>query len=216
NTSSDPATLAPLIENGAQARGITISEDGSTIVFQSDDALTPQVHGGIHNVYEWHDGNVYLLSDGRDTNQHSGLIGMDATGQNVFFTTADKLVGQDSDTSVDVYDARIEGGFPAPLLPAGCKGEECQGPLTAPLGPVSIGSDGPPLVGNLTPSPEKATSVKPKPKKPLTRKQELKRALKRCRKDRSKLKRAKCERAAKAKYGPKPKRKRARKGMKRK
>ena len=41
-----------------------ISEDGSTVVFQSDDALTPHVHGGTSNVYLWRGGDVYLISDG--------------------------------------------------------------------------------------------------------------------------------------------------------
>ncbi|MGO9322461.1 MAG: hypothetical protein ACLQBY_16915 [Solirubrobacteraceae bacterium] len=156
NTSSDPATLAT--ESGVPGR-LTVSGDGSYIVFQSNDALTPQVQGGLHNVYEWHDGNVYLISDGTDSSDptesqaHPGLIGMDASGANIFFVTADQLVGQDTDEDRDVYDARIDGGFPAPTREASCEGEACQGPLSGPPAPsLPGGSTAPPAIGNLTPA----------------------------------------------------------------
>jgi len=52
------------IYNGASSEGRrVISEDGSTVVFESSQALTAQVHGGADNVYLWW-GNVYLISDG--------------------------------------------------------------------------------------------------------------------------------------------------------
>jgi hypothetical protein len=131
NTNSDPATLAPLVEGGALRRGTTISADGSYVAFQSNDALTPQVDGAIDNTYLWHDGEVSLISDGIDTNQNAGLIGIDVDGEDVFFTTADQLVRQDRDDAVDVYDARIDGGFPAPAAPSPCEGEGCLGAAAA-------------------------------------------------------------------------------------
>jgi hypothetical protein len=184
----------------------TVSEDGSYIVFQSDAALTPGVHGGIHNVYAWHNGQIGLISDGTDTDESAGLIGMDRSGTNIYFTTADKLVGQDVDDDVDVYDARIDGGFPKPALEPSCSGEACQGPLSAPLSAISplISSTGVPAVGNLAPlTKPKPAIVKPKPP---TRAEKLAKALKQCRKDRSKSKRKRCEASAKAKYGTKAKR----------
>jgi hypothetical protein len=199
NTTSAPASLAIPGRGAAERRGITISEDGSYVVFQSNDALTPQVQGGLRNVYEWHDGNVSLISGGTDTNENAGLIGMDASGANVFFTTADKLVGQDVDASVDVYDARIGGGFPAPLLPAGCKGEECQGPLSGALSQVILGSTGAPAIGNLPAPPPPKTTTTPKPK-PLTKAQKLAKALKQCKKDKAKTKRKTCEAKARRRY----------------
>ena len=155
NTSSDPATLATQFVPNR----LTVSENGSYIVFQSNDALTPQVHGGLQNAYEWHDGNVYLISDGIDRINHAGLIGMDAAGANIFFTTADRLVGQDTDEDTDVYDARIDGGFPAPTPAPSCSGETCQGPLSSTLTPPLLGSTGVPLIGNLTPSVKTTTAT---------------------------------------------------------
>jgi hypothetical protein len=158
NTDLHPATLAGRVETaGVLERGITISSDGSYVVFQSSDALTSGVHGGINNVYEWHNGSIYLISDGFDTNTNAGLVGMDASGANVFFRTVDKLVGQDSDENVDVYDARIDGGFPTPTPAANCSGESCQGPLSSSLAPPLLGSTGAPAIGNARPPAKQTT-----------------------------------------------------------
>jgi hypothetical protein len=156
NTSTDPVTLAL-----RSLERLTISENGSYVVFQSSDALTPQVHGGTNNVYEWQDGNVYLISDGTDSQSNAGLIGMDATGENIFFVTADKLVGQDTDEDYDVYDARVDGGFPAPTPEPSCSGEACQGPLTGSLGSTTplITSNGAPSIGNLPAATAKHTGA---------------------------------------------------------
>ena len=92
-------------------------------------------------------GCVYLISDGGDTAFHANssavkLLGTDRTGDDVFFTTADRLVPSDDDTQVDVYDARVcepANGNPCiteppPPLPP-CDGENCHGitPERSPL-----------------------------------------------------------------------------------
>ena len=153
NTGSDPVSLA-----STKLDRLTVSEDGSYIVFQSNDALTPQVNGGLHNVYEWHDGNVYLISDGTDTVEQAGLIGMDASGADIFFVTAGRLVGQDTDEITDIYDARIDGGFAKPVPPPGCSGETCQGSLSSSLVPPMLGSTSAPAIGN-APPPTSHTAV---------------------------------------------------------
>ena len=154
NTSEYPAELASTKLGANELEGrLTVSEDGSYIVFQSEDALTPQVQGSGHNVYEWHEGNVYLISDGTDTEPRARVMGIDASGTDIYFTTADKLVGQDTDESVDVYDARIDGGFPAPTPAPSCSGEACQGPPSGGLTPPQPGSTGSPAIGNLAAPP---------------------------------------------------------------
>ena len=133
----------------------TMSNDGSYVFFQSPVGLTPHALNDVvtaghfaateyaQNVYEWHGGHVYLISDGRDVSNAnvpcgSGsavcLLGSDATGSNVFFMTADRLVPVDTDTQVDIYDARIcepAGGnpciAPAPAQLPPCGGEACHG-----------------------------------------------------------------------------------------
>ncbi len=163
NTDRYPARLAPVAElGGARELGTTISEDGSYVVFESSDALTPQVQGGLHNVYEWHAGTVSLISDGVDATANTpqpyvGLVGMDASGANIFFTTKDKLLGQDTDETVDVYDARFDGGFPKPVPPPGCSGEVCQGPFSSSLVPPLLGSTSAPAIGNAPPPTTQAS-----------------------------------------------------------
>jgi hypothetical protein len=199
NTYSDPASLASELQLGR----LTVSDDGSYVAFQSSDALTPQVLGGLSNVYEWHGGNVSLISDGVDQNVNAGLLGMDASGANIFFTSSERLVATDTDEDVDIYDARVNGGFPEPTPPPSCSGETCQGSLSAPLGASLVGSTSAPAIGNV---PRVSKPVTPKPKsRPLTNAQKLKKALTGCRKDKRRATRQRCEKQAKAKYGPKTK-----------
>ena len=220
NTTTDPASLTsgedstgePQIDEGRRV----ISEDGSVVVFQSSAALTPQVHGGMRNVYLWRDGGVHLISDGTSAgssgSSDAGLVGIDASGQNVFFTTEAPLVGQDSDELSDLYDARVDGGFPAPKV-AECAGEACQGAFTGPLAPLSLGSSSPNAQGNLVQAPSVTPAVLPRPK-PLTRSEKLAKALKACMKSQAKEKLAKCEAAARKRYGAKAKHKAKRKSRK--
>jgi hypothetical protein len=128
---------------------LAVSEDGSRVFFSSADALTPRALNGVvigeeegegpiyaSNVYEYHDGQVALISDGHDVTRVEGhpateLIGTDETGGDVFFTTADSLVPEDTDTQVDIYDARSEGGFVPAVEPAPCSADSCQGAVSA-------------------------------------------------------------------------------------
>jgi DNA-binding beta-propeller fold protein YncE len=165
----------------------TMSNDGAFVFFESPVGLTPQAlnevpdeAGGLaENVYEWHEGQVYLISDGKDLSDidsHSSvsLLGSDGTGANVFFTTVDRLVPEDTDTQMDVYDARIcTAGEPcvaASQPPASCQGEACHGvPGGAPslLAPASASFSG---AGNLVPQTVPVVKAKKKarakPKKP--------------------------------------------------
>jgi hypothetical protein len=127
---------------------LSIAEDG-TVVFASRARLTPGAIEGRENIYEFRDGNVYLISPGDEPvpleiSEEVGpkrLLGTDESGRDVFFFTTDKLVPQHVDTQAAWYDAREGGGFPAPAAPVACSGDACQGPLnpTPPL-PVVAGS----------------------------------------------------------------------------
>ena len=197
-----------------------MSSDGSFVFFESPDALTSKAiddyeiagtNGRLaENIYEFHNGAVSLISDGRDRSRNgevSGgasavhLLGTNSSGGDVFFTTSSALVPSDQDQSVDVYDARVEGGFPAASQQS-CSGEACHGsPASVPIvgAPGSSTFSGPgnhPAAG-----PVKAVV------KPLTRAQKLAKALKTCRKEANKKKRARCEAQARKNYGAKHKRK---------
>lgn len=115
--------------------GVNMSSDGSRIFFDSPDPLVAGdvntgsfangLFGGTtlsEDVYEWENGHVSLISDGRSATG-AVLGGTTLTGNDVFFTTVATLVPQDTDGFDDIYDARVGGGFPAP---AGTSGSGCQ------------------------------------------------------------------------------------------
>lgn len=177
--------------------GLTMSTDGAYVFFQSSDGLTPQAlnHETIGesssseeryatNVYEYHEGNVYLISDGRDVGRKSAhLVGTGASGADVLFTTVDQLALQDTDTNTDIYDARIDGGFPVPVAPAECSGDACQGPLSPAPVLLSPGSEfqapGAVLVPPVSKVVVKKAKAEPKRKAKPARKGKPKRAGKR-------------------------------------
>ena len=152
-----------------------ITADASRIFFETEDALVPQDTNRAMDVYEWEQegtgscpagstrGCVYLISSGTSP-YGSQIVDNSADGRDVFFLTADSLVPGDTDGGyVDVYDARIAGGFPASSAPAGCQEDHCQGaPSSQPvlLPPTSAFYTG---GANLTPPVSKA-AVKPKAK----------------------------------------------------
>ena len=193
--------------------GVALSKDGSRVFFTSAAHLTPQAEDGSPNVFEYHAGDVYLISDGRDTSVTAtrptvSAFGIDPSGQNAFFTTADPLVPQDGETQEALYDAREAGGFPAPLVSPGCAGETCRGATGGTPQLVSPGSAGQ-LAGENVPPPVESKPAARSKAKPLTRAQKLAKALKTCRAKRNKTKRAGCEAQARKKYGAKSKSKAA-------
>jgi hypothetical protein len=193
-----------------------ISENGETIAFTSAAQLQgTDVVAGTNarchvpgeqseagcNVYEWHNGSVSMVSDGQDP-KGAIFAGMSASGSDIFFQTGTQLTGQDTDSFGDIYDARVNGGFPAPTPEPSCSGEACQGASSPPPVLGGTGTSSFTGGGNLTPGstsfpPPEETKVKP-----LTRAQKLAKALKQCKKDKNKKKRTSCEKEAKKKYGP--------------
>jgi hypothetical protein len=182
--------------------GSDVSNDGSEVFFEGADSLVPGATLGLRNVYEYHDGNVHLISDGQDATFVGGgtavrLLGADASGADVFFTTSDRLVGQDTDTQQDIYDARVEGGFPGPASTPVCSAESCRAVTTTPPGLPNAGSVTVGGGGNLPPPIES----KPKPKvKPPSRAQRLASALRACMK-KPQNRRAACRIQARKRYG---------------
>jgi hypothetical protein len=153
---------------------LAVSADGSRVYFLSRDALTPQATVGVLNVYQYHDAQVDLISDGHDMGVETDLIGTDETGRNVFFTTSDSLLPQDVDTQVDIYDARVEGGFPRSAELAPCATVACRGPASEPLvvlSPLSMSASAESAAGPVVASVvvkhkmAKHETVKKKPKR---------------------------------------------------
>ena len=133
-----------------------LSADGDRVFFQSTEPLVVDDTNGNEecpsygsfnqkfpacmDVYEWEaagsgsceaslayadGGCLYLLSTG--VGKEPALIGATSeSGNDVFFFTRDRLVGQDQDGALDVYDARAGGGLAsqneAPKDPCGSEG----------------------------------------------------------------------------------------------
>jgi hypothetical protein len=199
--SNSGATTPPLADAFGTQRQRDVLDDGR-VFFTSQAALVPQDTNGQDDVYEWENGEVHLVSSGT-SDSPSILADASEDGSNVFFTTAQALVPEDKDEIVDMYDARVDGGFPAPVVATPCGGsEECQGavPVMPTLeAPTSTTFSG---AGNVGLAAEVGSS--PVTHHALTRAQKLARALKACRKDRSRHRRSACDKEAKRQYGPPP------------
>jgi hypothetical protein len=119
-----------------------LSDDGRYVFFTTAEALVAGDTNGVEDAYEYdaQDTSVHLLSSGTDT-APSTLIDASDDGANAFFATRERLVGWDVDNSYDLYDARINGGFPDPVLKAPpCGGDACQDAVPSRPGPSRPGS----------------------------------------------------------------------------
>jgi hypothetical protein len=178
-----------------------ISENG-TVVFATAEPLSVDAVNGLPNVYVWHEedgrGSAGMISSGSSVTSDEHPV-IDVSGRDVFFDTTSGLVPQDTDGLPDVYDARIEGGFPAaPVQAGGCTGAACQGPPSVPAllaPPASATFSG---LGNPAP-PSANPTVKRAVVKPLTNAQKLAGALRACKK-KPKSRRKGCESQARRRY----------------
>jgi hypothetical protein len=144
-----------------------LSSSGDRVFFNSSDALALRDRDGKQDVYEWElagtgdctaqtaeldpesGGCLSLISSGEGS-KDAAFLDASANGSEAFFTTGEKLVPQDPG-AIDVYVARVGGGFPPPpASPEPCDGEACQ-PVAAPPGPAPSASDA--FVGPPTPRP---------------------------------------------------------------
>ncbi len=153
-----------------------LSEDGGRLFFQSPDPLVPGDSNGLLDVYEWEqdgfgtcrqeDGCVLPISDVTGGHE-SHFMDASASGEDVFIATADQLLPSDTDTRVDVYDVRVDGGFPVTVAAPVCdNADSCKPPAspqpTSVFGaPPSATFSGP---GDLVSLVSPVVVVKPKPK----------------------------------------------------
>ena len=140
-------------------------EDG-VLFFESSDTLVPGASNGHKNVYEYEAGRVYAISDVTG-GYESFFLDASASGDDVFFATADHLLeGQDTGNNLVVFDARVNGGFPAPVSVEPCaNGETCLPTKTSPPGESLPGSEAFVGPGNPTPPPASSPAAVVKPTK---------------------------------------------------
>jgi hypothetical protein len=134
------------VSGGGYASGIghiaQMSEDGSTIFFDSPDPLLPGMGEAEtnrifepNNLYEWENGKLSVIADA--SNKGTVFDGTTPSATDVFFSTRSVLTAPASAGYEHIYDARVGGGFPEPPPPTElCAGEVCR-PLLAPSPNVS-------------------------------------------------------------------------------
>jgi hypothetical protein len=112
----------------ASTRGMT--DDGTSVFFTTTSPLSPNDHNITADVYEYKDGATHLLSSGATGSLGDYLLDNSATGSDVFIASRLVLAPSDTDDVYDLYDARVDGGFPPPAQKAApCDGDACQGPV---------------------------------------------------------------------------------------
>jgi hypothetical protein len=119
-----------------------LSPDGNgRLFFESQDRLSPRdTNGRITDVYEWEpngvgscqrsSGCVSLISSGHSAND-SIFVDSTPSGNDAFFITREQLLPPDQNEQLDLYDARVGGGFEE-ALPPSCGGEGCRGSISNP------------------------------------------------------------------------------------
>jgi len=141
--SSISEPLTPTAPSVAWPRNL--SADGKRVFFESEDQLVASDLNHAQDVYEWEakgtgschseaqdGGCLFLISTGESPDP-SYFAGASESGDDAFFYTRQRLVRQDEDRLVDVYDARVGGGLASQNEEprARCEGEACRGPASA-------------------------------------------------------------------------------------
>jgi hypothetical protein len=148
------------------------------MLFNSYDPLVPRDQNDAADVYLWQraddkagcealgaehfaptsGGCLSLISSGTGT-EDAEALDASVDGRDLFFTTATSLLPTDP-TQVDLYDARVGGGFPQPVEAPGCDvdAHQCRPEAQAPPAAPAPASDRQ-RQGNPRPT------IRPKPRK---------------------------------------------------
>jgi hypothetical protein len=164
-TFEQPSISTPLLTGegwqfGSLVFSGQLADDGSIFFSTTDSLLAADEDGGNFDVYEYDGSHLHLISAGTGNDQ-SLFRNASPDGSNVFFTTADALVGADTDKATSLYDARVGGGFAESPAPAPACDEStvaCRAP--APSAPPGSSPGSGTFTGPGNPSPKPAA---PKP-----------------------------------------------------
>jgi hypothetical protein len=185
-----PSVVVPT--NPSPSLSHNLSSDGARVFFETTDALVGvdtngasgcsfvgsslQSYPSCLDVYEWEaqgsgtcdaahavaqGGCLYLLSTGKGT-EPALIADASADGKDAYFYTRSRLVGQDKDQLIDVYDIREGGGLAGQNQPPPnpCESESCK---PAPTTPQAIESP-PKFSGPGNPKTKAPPCKKPKHK----------------------------------------------------
>jgi len=195
-----PSSIPGAVKNGAGLRSYkprVLVDNGMRIFFDSGDAIVPSDTNtsgaggaGVPDPYQWEaqgegsctrtEGCAAILSSGRDA-APSLFADASADGQDAYFLTGSSLVGTDPG-AIDVYDARVGGGFAEGGEGIPCEGDSCQAlppePTEPTLTTLLSGPGNPPV--HYTRYGFKAAKSCPKGKVPKTVKTKGGKKVKKC------------------------------------
>jgi hypothetical protein len=159
-----PSSIPGAEWNGSTAiyRPRALSADGARLIFDSSDELVVQDTNSRPDVYQWEangkgecqrsPGCTHLLSSGRGA-EGASFVDASEDGADAYFLTSESLVESDPG-SIDLYDARVGGGFPEAREPIACLGDACQSLPSPPDDPTPttlVGNSGNPPPAYLGP-----------------------------------------------------------------
>jgi hypothetical protein len=125
-----------------------VSEDGGTVFFETPESLVTRDVNGVNDIYRWRESNeaetspLALISSGESPEypplipgpenapRPNIMLGISSQGNDVTFIALERLVPEASGGgSPGIYDARVNGGFPAAVPPPICSEvEACRQP----------------------------------------------------------------------------------------
>jgi hypothetical protein len=163
-----PSTIPGAVANGvsfAAYKPRALSADGKRVFFTSADALVtgdsnsqPVTGAGVPDAYQWEAqgegscalaaGCLAILSGGA-LPQGATFADASQDGSDAYFLTEASLLPTDPG-QMDLYDAKVSGGFPEPQPQIPCEGDACQVLPSVPnepsLATLAKGAGNPPVV----------------------------------------------------------------------
>jgi hypothetical protein len=131
--------------------------DTGDVFFSTTNQLLPADENTAEDVYASNHGKLSLISTGKSPDM-SRFRDATPNGDDIYFLTTQALIGTDTDNTLSLYDARVNGGFPEPTPPLiPCPDEDaCHGAAATPptsTTPLSTVFTGPPNPTNPTSNP---------------------------------------------------------------
>ncbi len=144
--SGDPDYLYPGENLMDQYQPRNVSDDGTVWFGSANDLLPAQDANGLPDVYAYRDGELRLVSRGRQ-GMSSRFADASADGSTVFISTDDPIGPADRDQERDIYATGPtvpNRGTVSDPPPPSCAGSDCRAPSGPPAPPAigSVGFDG--------------------------------------------------------------------------
>ncbi len=112
-----PAGPTIMISDGSSstetASFAAATPDGAHVFFTTAEALLSEDEDSANDIYEWTGGNLALITSAECSSACSANFdAVSADAGTVLFSTAEQLVAEDEDSSLDIYSQAVGGGEP--------------------------------------------------------------------------------------------------------